>query len=93
VNTPFNKENFLLYIPFFCGAVMWRRLLFNGERDGFHEHNYFLKQKRFYRNNLGIVKNQTGETIKFDGPHFILDFIDSLSFLPIFHISPRREKR
>lgn len=57
------------------------------------EHNYFLKQKGFYHNNLGSVKSQTGETIKFDGPHFILNFIDSLSFLPFFHISHRRGKR
>lgn len=33
----------------------------------------------------GIVKghNSTGETIKFDGPYFILNFIDRLRFLPI----------
>ncbi|WP_325048716.1 SDR family oxidoreductase [Peribacillus glennii] len=34
----------------------------------------------------GIVKGHstTGETIKFDGPYFILNFLDRLSFLPIF---------
>lgn len=33
----------------------------------------------------GIVKghSQTGETIKFDGPYFILNFLDRLSFLPV----------
>lgn len=32
----------------------------------------------------GIVKghSQTGETIKFDGPYFILNFLDRLKFLP-----------
>jgi nucleoside-diphosphate-sugar epimerase len=32
----------------------------------------------------GIVKghSKTGETIKFDGPYFIMNFIDRLSFLP-----------
>lgn len=40
----------------------------------------------------GIVKghSQTGETIKFDGPYFILNFLDRLRFLPIFpYIAPR----
>lgn len=33
----------------------------------------------------GIVKghSQTGETIKFDGPYFILNFLDRLRFIPI----------
>ncbi|MGD8192066.1 SDR family oxidoreductase [Brevibacillus ginsengisoli] len=33
----------------------------------------------------GIVKgySQTGETIKFDGPYFILNFFDRLQFLPL----------
>lgn len=33
----------------------------------------------------GIVKghSRTGETIKFDGPYFIMNFIDRLSFMPI----------
>ncbi|WP_330219520.1 SDR family oxidoreductase [Peribacillus muralis] len=40
----------------------------------------------------GIVKghSQTGQTIKFDGPYFILNFLDRLSFLPFFHTSFRR---
>lgn len=43
----------------------------------------------------GIVKghSQTGQTIKFDGPYFILNFLDRLSFLPFFHTSLRRGKR
>ncbi|WP_285766388.1 SDR family oxidoreductase [Peribacillus sp. SI8-4] len=42
----------------------------------------------------GIVKghSRTGETIKFDGPYFILNFLDRLSFLPFFpYISTERE--
>ncbi|MFC9596595.1 SDR family oxidoreductase [Peribacillus butanolivorans] len=42
----------------------------------------------------GIVKghSQTGHTIKFDGPYFILNFLDRLSFLPLFpNISSERE--
>jgi nucleoside-diphosphate-sugar epimerase len=33
----------------------------------------------------GIVKghSQTGETIKFDGPYFIMNFLDRLKFLPL----------
>lgn len=33
----------------------------------------------------GVVKghSQTGETIKFDGPYFIMNFIDRLKFLPV----------
>ena len=34
----------------------------------------------------GIVKGntQTGETIKFDGPYFMLNFLDKIRFLPVF---------
>ncbi|MFD4815488.1 SDR family oxidoreductase [Peribacillus butanolivorans] len=42
----------------------------------------------------GIVKghSQTGQTIKFDGLYFILNFLDRLSFLPLFpYISSERE--
>lgn len=42
----------------------------------------------------GIVKghSQTGQTIKFDGSYFILNFLDRLSFLPFFpYISSDRE--
>ncbi|MCK1992718.1 SDR family oxidoreductase [Peribacillus muralis] len=42
----------------------------------------------------GIVKghSQTGQTIKFDGPYFILNFLDRLSFLPFFpYISSERD--
>ncbi|MFJ7639264.1 SDR family oxidoreductase [Peribacillus sp. NPDC097206] len=42
----------------------------------------------------GIVKghSKTGETIKFDGPYFILNFLDRLSFLPMYpYISSERE--
>ncbi|MFJ7752176.1 SDR family oxidoreductase [Peribacillus muralis] len=42
----------------------------------------------------GIVKghSQTGQTIKFDGPYFILNFIDRLSFMPFLpYISSKRD--
>ena len=42
----------------------------------------------------GIVKghSKTGKTIKFDGPYFILNFLDRLSFLPMYpYISSERE--
>jgi hypothetical protein len=34
---------------------------------------------------LGLVKghSNTGETIKFDGPYFIMNFLERLKFLPL----------